>query len=227
MSHPILRAVLFDHDGTLVDTEPLWEEAKVELSARYDAVWTQQDTLDCLGRPMSETIDRLQGIGVDLPWDELLERLSSAAQDVVARTRIEFLPGIAPLLQELAEAEVPAAIVTNATAEIASVTAGRAPAGLIRTVIGNEDVSRPKPDPQPYLMAAQRLGVEPQCCVAVEDSPAGAASATAAGMKVVVVPGMLEVPAELGDLRSPHAELTLEAIRSLFPVREETVPAGL
>lgn len=224
MSHALPHAVLFDHDGTLVDTEPLWEEAKVELAAEHGVAWTQQDTLDCLGRPMSETIDRLRAIGVDLPWDEIMERLATGAREVVARTRIEFLPGIAALLDELAGAEVPAAIVTNATAEIASITAGRAPEGLIRTVIGNEDVSRPKPDPQPYLMAAERLGVAPAACVAVEDSPAGAASAAAAGMKVAVVPGMLTVPEDLGDLRADHSRLTLDALRSLFPAREPATP---
>ena len=72
-----------------------------------------------------------------------------------------------------------------------------------------------KPDPQPYLLAAQRLGVEPSRCVALEDSPSGVRSATAAGMKVIVVPGELEVPAELGNARMLHTELTLDAVRAL------------
>ncbi|MFC2287724.1 MAG: HAD-IA family hydrolase [Selenomonas sp.] len=65
------------------------------------------------------------------------------------------------------------------------------------------------------IMAAQRLGVEPSRCVALEDSPSGVRSATAAGMKVIVVPGELEVPAELGHARMLHTELTLDAVRAL------------
>ena len=81
--------------------------------------------------------------------------------------------------------------------------------------IGNDETTNPKPDPQPYLLAAERLGVDPTQCVTLEDSPSGVRSATAAGMRVIVVPGELEVPAELGTARLKHEELTLEAVRAL------------
>ena len=191
------EAVLFDHDGTLVDTEPVWARAKEEVAAEFDAVWTEQDTLACLGQPMSMTVDRLREL-------------------VVAQEGIGFLPGIEPLLREVADAGIPAAIVTNATTEIARVTASRAPEGLFRTVIGDEDVQRPKPDPQPYLLAAERLGVDITRCVVVEDSPSGVAAAEAAGARVVVVPGMQPVPDGAGDARAEHEQLSLATLRSVF-----------
>ena len=108
------EAVLFDHDGTLVDTEPVWARTKEEVAAEFDAVWTEQDTLACLGQPMSMTVDRLRELGVRLSPEEIVRRLAATGQQVVAQEGIGFLPGIEPLLREVADAGIPAAIVTNA-----------------------------------------------------------------------------------------------------------------
>lgn len=216
MTSSLPAAVFFDHDGTLVDTEPLWAQSKTGIAAEFDRTWTEEDTLDCLGRPMSDTLNRFQEIGIPLSKPELLARLTEDARELMAATEIPFLPGMSSLLHELVQAGIPAAIVTNAMAEIAAMTAGRAPEGLIRTVVGNEDVTDPKPNPQPYLMAAGRLGVDPTDCVAVEDSPSGVTSAMAAGMKTVVVPGMQPVGPDQGSVHVDHENLTLQVLRDLF-----------
>ena len=208
-------AILFDHDGTLVDTEPVWAAAKVALAAEFGGTWTEQDTLDCLGLSMKFTLDRLRERGVDLPDEQINERLVAKVREALAHQQVEFLPGIERFLTQVRDAQIPAAIVTNATTSIAQRTADAAPEGTFSVIIGNDETTHPKPDPQPYLLAAQRLGVEPSRCVAVEDSPSGVRSATAAGMKVIVVPGELEVPAELGSTRMLHTELTLDAVRAL------------
>ena len=208
-------AILFDHDGTLVDTEPVWTAAKVALAAEFGVTWTEQDTLDCLGLSMKFTLDRLRERGVDLPDEQINERLVAKVREALAHQQVEFLPGIERFLTQVRDAQIPAAIVTNATTSIAQRTADAAPEGTFSVIIGNDETTHPKPDPQPYLLAAQRLGVEPSRCVAVEDSPSGVRSATAAGMKVIVVPGELEVPAELGSTRMLHTELTLDAVRAL------------
>ena len=208
-------AILFDHDGTLVDTEPVWAAAKVALAAEFGGTWTEQDTLDCLGLSMKFTLDRLRERGVDLPDEQINERLVAKVREALAHQQVEFLPGIERFLTQVCDAQIPAAIVTNATTSIAQRTADAAPEGTFSVVIGNDETTHPKPDPQPYLLAAQRLGVEPSRCVALEDSPSGVRSATAAGMKVIVVPGELEVPAELGHARMLHTELTLDAVRAL------------
>ena len=208
-------AIHFDHDGTLVDTEPVWAAAKVALAAEFGGTWTEQDTLDCLGLSMKFTLDRLRERGVDLPDEQINERLVAKVREALAHQQVEFLPGIERFLTQVRDAQIPAAIVTNATTSIAQRTADAAPEGTFSVIIGNDETTHPKPDPQPYLLAAQRLGVEPSRCVAVEDSPSGVRSATAAGMKVIVVPGELEVPAELGSTRMLHTELTLDAVRAL------------
>lgn len=208
-------AILFDHDGTLVDTEPIWAAAKVALTAEFGGTWTEQDTLDCLGLSMQFTLDRLRERGVNLPDEEINDRLVAKVHETLAQQPVEFLPGIERFLSEVHDAQIPAAIVTNATTSVARRTANAAPEGTFSVVIGNDETTHPKPDPQPYLLAAERLGVDPTQCVALEDSPSGVRSATAAGMRVIVVPGELEVPAELGTARLNHEELTLEAVRAL------------
>ena len=208
-------AILFDHDGTLVDTEPVWAAAKVALAAEFGGTWTEQDTLDCLGLSMKFTLDRLRERGVDLPDEQINERLVAKVREALAHQQVEFLPGIERFLTQVRDAQIPAAIVTNATTSIAQRTADAAPEGTFSVIIGNDETTHPKPDPQPYLLAAQRLGVAPSRCVTLEDSPSGVRSATAAGMKVIVVPGELEVPAELGSTRMLHTELTLDAVRAL------------
>lgn len=208
-------AILFDHDGTLVDTEPVWAAAKVALTAEFGGTWTEQDTLDCLGLSMQFTLDRLRERGVNLPDEEINDRLVAKVRETLAQQPVEFLPGIERFLSEVRDAQIPAAIVTNATTSVARRTANAAPEGTFSVVIGNDETTHPKPDPQPYLLAAERLGVDPTQCVALEDSPSGVRSATAAGMRVIVVPGELEVPAELGTVRLKHEELTLEAVRAL------------
>ena len=208
-------AILFDHDGTLVDTEPVWAAAKVALAAEFGGTWTEQDTLDCLGLSMQFTLDRLRERGVNLPDEEINNLLVAKVHETLAQQPVEFLPGIERFLSEVREAQIPAAVVTNATTSVARRTANAAPEGTFSVVIGNDETTHPKPDPQPYLLAAERLGVDPTQCVALEDSPSGVRSATAAGMRVIVVPGELEVPEGLGTVRLKHEELTLQAVRSL------------
>ena len=194
-------AILFDHDGTLVDTEPVWAAAKVALTAEFGGTWTEQDTLDCLGLSMQFTLDRLRERGVNLPDEEINDRLVAKVREALAQQPVEFLPGIERFLSEVREAQIPAAVVTNATTSVARRTANAAPEGTFSVIIGNDETTHPKPDPQPYLLAAERLGVDPTQCVALEDSPSGVRSATAAGTRVLVVPGELEVPAGLGTAR--------------------------
>ena len=208
-------AILFDHDGTLVDTEPVWAAAKVALAAEFGGTWTEQDTLDCLGLSMQFTLDRLRERGVNLPDEEINNLLVAKVHETLAQQPVEFLPGIERFLAEVREAQIPAAVVTNATTSVARRTANAAPEGTFSVVIGNDETTHPKPDPQPYLLAAERLGVDPTQCVALEDSPSGVCSATAAGMRVIIVPGELEVPEGLGTVRLKHEKLTLEAVRAL------------
>ena len=98
-------AILFDHDGTLVDTEPVWAAAKVALAAEFGGTWTEQDTLDCLGLSMQFTLDRLRERGVNLPDEEINNLLVAKVHETLAQQPVEFLPGIERFLAEVREAQ--------------------------------------------------------------------------------------------------------------------------
>lgn len=223
MSTPAFpHAVLFDHDGTLVDTEPLWEDAKENLAAEHGRTWTPEDTRAVLGRPVAATIERMQQIGVPLGHDEMFRAVFEHSVRVLQGRELAFIDGIGELLEELAAVGIPAAIVTNASSALARHTASTAPANLFRAIVGTDEYAqgvRPKPDPDAYLTAARWLGVDPARCVVVEDSPAGAAAGVAAGIPTVVVPGQEPVPPGPGVLLlDSHRRLTLELLRSLDPL---------
>lgn len=215
------RAVLFDHDGTLVDTEPLWAQGKEQLAARHGGEWTQADTDATLGKPIAKTVERLSELGVPGDLEQVFQEFYTVLEKILEENPPGFIAGVEPLLKDLAEAGIPAAIVTNATTDVAKYTASIAPDNLFQVIIGDQEVAagvKPKPDPDAYLQAAKRLGVEPQDCVVIEDSPSGAQSGVAAGIITVAVPGEQEIPPQPGVVHVPnHSELTLDFLRMLKP----------
>lgn len=214
MTYP--QAVLFDHDGTLVDTEPQWAQAKRAVAEHYGQSWSVTDDHATLGGTVQDAARTFVDRGAPDSVEEITERLAQHVLESMG-DEIPFLPGVRALLVELRDAGIPAAIVTNALTVIARHTAEGAPEVLTR-IVSHDDVTRAKPDPEPYLRGAELLGVEPRNCVAVEDSEPGVRAAVAAGMTVVVVPGDKPVPD--GPHRvfvDSHEDVTLEFLRSLTP----------
>ncbi|MFW0154753.1 HAD family hydrolase [Rothia sp. P6271] len=205
------EAVFFDHDGTLVDTEPIWEQAKQAIAQEHHAFWTAQDTADCLGKSIDASLIRLQENGVPLELQEMKAELQKQAETILETHTISLIPGIPEVLQELRKANIPVGIVTNAITKVAEHTASLSPE-TFSVIIGDQQVTNPKPHPEPYLQAAKQLGVNPQRCVAVEDSPSGVQSALSAGMKVVIVPGEIDVIETKGTTKVSHANLSLKDI---------------
>lgn len=200
-------AVLWDMDGTLIDTEPFWIAAETELVEAHGGVWTHEDGLALVGNPMLVSAQVLRERGVDLPHDEIVDFLNARVAAGVA-AGIPWQPGARELLEEVAAAGVPMALVTSSFAVLAEPFA--AAAGLFDVVVSGDEVSRPKPDPEPYLLAAERLGVDIASCIAVEDSRTGVASAVASGARVLAVEVMQAVAARPGLSRvSSLADLTL------------------
>jgi len=192
-------AVLFDMDGTLVDTEPYWIETEFALVAEFGGTWSMEHALNLVGNDLLVSAEyiRTHG-GVPLPAAEVVDRLLDG---VIARVeeRVPWRPGAVELLAALNAADVPCGLVTMSYQRFVDPVLRALPEGSFRTVVTGDRVTVGKPHPEPYLRAASLLGVAPQDCVAIEDSNTGAKSAEAAGCTVLVVPN--HVPVLEGERR--------------------------
>lgn len=183
-----LAAVLFDMDGLLVDTEPLWFEVETRVMAKLGGTWTAADQAANLGGS-SPVVGRymVERAGSDVNPAEVSRWLD---EGMVTRVRegVRVLPGATDLLDDLRRDGVPCALVSSSVRTMVDAVLDHIGPDRFTVIVAREDVRKPKPDPEPYLVAAARLGVEPHRCVALEDSPNGVSSAHAAGCHVVAIP---------------------------------------
>jgi HAD superfamily hydrolase (TIGR01509 family) len=211
-----LAAVLFDMDGLLVDTEPLWFETETDVMARLGAPWTKADQAALLGGSMERSVAYLLAKATRPASSAEVERWM--LDGILARAaagRVTVLPGVRELLAEVAAAGLPYALVTSSQREFAEAVLAGTGFRFPVTVCA-EDVPATKPDPAPYQLAAKLLGVEPARCAALEDSPNGVASATAAGCLVVAVPSFVAIPPAPGRLVvTSLRDITLATLRAL------------
>jgi HAD superfamily hydrolase (TIGR01509 family) len=189
---------MFDMDGLLIDSEPLWLAAETEVMRRLGADWTEQDQQALLGGSLNRTIRYLLAKATrPAPSAEVAGWLMSGVEDRVRREGVPLQPGARELLARVKSAGLPHALVTSS--ERSFMDAVLASTGLSFDVtVCADDVAVTKPDPEPYLLAAMLLGAEPAHCFALEDSPNGVASAEAAGCQVIAVPSLLPIPSAPG-----------------------------
>lgn len=198
-------AVLFDLDGTLLDTEALGVKAGLWTLAQLGYPEDRDFLLSLIGKDDHTVRGLMEARFPGLDFD----RNNQVFRDEVIRLEalgIPFKDGVDEIIAQVASLGLPMAIVTSSQ----RVNADRklATTGLdqkIKTVITVDDVEHPKPAPDPYLLAANRLGVDPKRCLVFEDSDPGAASAKAAGMFVVQIP-------DLGTVTCEHADFTANSL---------------
>lgn len=181
-------AVLFDMDGTLVDTEPHWVAAEYALVEKYGEQWTPADSKALVGGDLLTSAEYIRShAGVDLPPETIVEFLLA---EVTARTRLDvpWRPGARELLAAVRAAGVATGLVTMSWRSLTDTVVEVLPAGSFDVVVTGDAVTRGKPHPEPYATAMDRLGADPDLTVAIEDSPNGVASAHAAGCRVLAVP---------------------------------------
>jgi HAD superfamily hydrolase (TIGR01509 family) len=187
-------AVLWDMDGTLVDTEPYWIETEFALAERYDGTWSHEHALNLVGNDLLHSGRYIrEHMGIDRTPEQIVEELLDGVVERV-RSEVPWRPGAVELLTELAEAGVPCGLVTMSYQRFVAPILESLPAETFRVVVTGDVVSQGKPHPEPYLAAADRLDVDPAACLAIEDSDTGTRSAVAAGCGVLVVPNHVEVP---------------------------------
>ncbi len=181
-------------DGTLVDSEKVWQVALDELAAELGGQMSAAARQAMIGattpRAMQILHDDLGLTGRDVyaDGDQLEDRMMT-----LCGARLAFRPGALELLSEIRAAGIPTALVTATVRRIVDVMLETIGRHRFDAVVTHNDVVNGKPDPEPYLAAAAALGVDPADCVAIEDSPTGAASAAGAGCVVLAVPSELDL----------------------------------
>lgn len=189
---------MFDMDGLLVDSEPMWFQAETAAMARLGGSWSQADQHVLVGGSMTSTVAYLLDKGTRKADPAAVARwLIEAMVDLIRSGPLPAMPGALELAAEAAAAGLPHALVTSSEPEVVEAVLTRLGARFPVTVCG-ADVTSAKPHPEGYLLAAARLGADPRHCIALEDSPNGAAAAEAAGCRTVVVPSVVPVPPRPG-----------------------------
>jgi HAD superfamily hydrolase (TIGR01509 family) len=186
-------AVLWDMDGTIVDTEPCWMSSETELVESFGGTWTREQSLSLVGAQLHHAAQVLQSAGVAMSADAIIDELTERVLTRIADA-VPWQPGAVELLTELHERGVPCALVTMSIRRMAERVAGALPFAPFRVIVAGDQVQHGKPHPEAYLRAAELLEVDPRDCVALEDSETGMRSALAAGAVVIGVPAHVPVP---------------------------------
>lgn len=187
-------AVLWDMDGTLVDTEPYWMAAEVELVGSFDGHWTHDDGLALVGSGLWNSAKILQSRGVAMDADEIVDWLTNRVQTMIDEMGVPWRPGALELLAEIREHGIPTSVVTMSVRRMAEQIIARVPFDGFDVIVAGDDVENAKPHPEAYLKAAELLGVDPREAIAIEDSLTGLAAAVAAGTIAIGVPHMIPLP---------------------------------
>jgi HAD superfamily hydrolase (TIGR01509 family) len=196
-------AVFFDLDGTLIESEEVWNDAVRHLAATRAAEASESLLARTRGVDLTEALTmvhkalgwHLHDLAADVAW---VQRWVAAAY----RKGVTWRPGARNLLSQVRAAGIPTALVTSSYRRMVDIVLDTLGRGNFDAVVCGDEVKVPKPDPEPYVMAARLLDVNVRDCVAIEDSQQGVASARAAGCAVLFV----------GLLATPHADVTMRSL---------------
>jgi len=210
-------AVLWDMDGTLVDTEPYWINAEHAIVEEAGGTWSDEYAHQLVGNDLMVSAQFIRDNSpVELDPVEIIEELLRRVVAQVAE-HVPWRPGALDLLTALRDAGVPSALVTMSWRSLADAVLAALPDDTFSAVITGDEVEHGKPHPEPYLAAARALGVEVGDCVAIEDSPTGVRSAVAAGGPTIAVPHVVPVPVTVGAVQLPSLRgITPADLRTVF-----------
>lgn len=190
---------MFDMDGLLVDSEPLWFLAESAVMARLGGGWTHADQDALVGGSMASTVAYLLARATRPAEPAAVARWLTQAMTELLRTGpLPLQPGALELLTEVRAAGLPHALVTSSEPAVVDAVLSRLDGVAFPVVVSGADVTKAKPDPEGYLLAAARLGADPARSIALDDSPNGVTAAMAAGYRTIAVPSVVPVPARPG-----------------------------
>jgi HAD superfamily hydrolase (TIGR01509 family) len=210
-------AVLWDMDGTLIDSEPYWMESEGALAQSYGGTWTDEDAFAMIGKSLYDSSAMLkEKFGIeDLSVQEVIDRMTN---EVIAnlKKKLPFRPGAIELLIELKRRGIKTALVTMSMRSMAQTVVDAIGFEAFDVIVAGDEVTHGKPHPEPYLKAAELLGVDATDCIVFEDSATGLASAEAAKTHAIGVPNLIALPARSGNkIIGSLTEVDLDNIESL------------
>jgi HAD superfamily hydrolase (TIGR01509 family) len=210
----VIEAVVFDLDGLLIDSEHLWDGAREALARERGGRWHDRAQADMMGMSSLEWSRYMHDrIGLRESPEEISAEVVRR-MEALYRERLPLLPGAREAVERVA-ARWPLGLASSSNRPLIDLTlelSGMAP--YFRATVSSEEVARGKPAPDVYLDAARRLGVDPTCTAAIEDSQNGILSAAAAGMRVVAIPNRRFPPAEEA---LAQADVVLDSLDELTP----------
>lgn len=201
-------------DGLLIDSEPVWNAARSQMAAEHGVSWTRDDHFNVMGVSTVEWIQYMvDRIGLTMPPDQVEETVIGHMV-AMYEDGIPFRPHAVEKVQWMASL-YPSCIASGSPRQLIDIVAqDRRIAPYLEFTLAADEVGRGKPHPDIYLETARRLGIEPQHCLCIEDSPFGILSGARAGMKVIGIPDP-EMP--LSAEQSQHAHLILRSLAHLTP----------
>ena len=195
-AHARPAACLWDFDGTVADTEPIWIGCEYELVAMLGGTWNDGHAEHLIGSDLLNAARYLLAVTGrdDLTPTWVAQWMVARVAHKLATTEIAWRPGARELLAALGAAGVPCALVSASYRSLLDAVLEQLPAGTFATVVGGDEVAVGKPAPDPYLQAAAALGVAAADCVVLEDSLPGTRSGQAAGAWVIGIPNAIPLP---------------------------------
>lgn len=216
-------AVVFDMDGILIETEPIWDQVRRQMATDNSLAWPDGSTQAMMGLSTREWAEHMiDVVGFAGPWESVAAETIDRVADAYATGGLPVLPGAVDAVVRMSSL-CPTAIASSSPRRLIDLVVGRLGLGdHLAVTVSTEEVARGKPYPDGYLRACELLDVDPTTAVAVEDSTNGVRSAHAAGMAVVCVPPGFHPPAAatlaLAAAVIPSLDdLTEELVRNLRP----------
>lgn len=213
-----MSALLFDMDGTVIDSEPLWLEAEIEVMAELGCHWDAQDQQNCLGGPMDRTEKYMQERSGNIkPYGYFRDNLNLVMQKKLLHD-LKLVPNALELISSAKKIGIKTALVTASGSVLMNIALKKFPDGIFDATVSRDDVINSKPNPEPYLRAADLLKVNISNCVVFEDSETGVTSGLASGAQVIGIPHLINLaPHENLRIVDSLSDVSIDKLLNWYP----------